>query len=188
MQIPEGDIQAYLFDCDGTLANSMPIHFLAWQQALKPWGCEFPERLFYQWAGRSTAEIIILLNEMNGLEMPREELEKTRDDHYLKNLPDVKPLAHVLEYVHTGHKVLPMAVVSGSPRASVIQTLTYLGILDRFQTIVAAEDYTKGKPDPEPYLTAAKRLAIEPGKCLVFEDAQLGIDSAIAAGMKWVKV
>lgn len=188
MKLPEGDFGAYLFDCDGTLADSMPLHYLAWQEALKPWNCAFPEKLFYQWAGRPTVEIIHKLNEMNGLSMTPESIETVRDLHYLKNLPNVQPLAHVVEHVHEALGRIPMAVVSGSPHASVVKTLTYLGIKNHFNAIVAAEDYKKGKPNPEPFLTAATRLGIAPERCLVFEDAQLGIDAAVAAGMSWVDV
>ncbi|MEO6829496.1 MAG: HAD family phosphatase, partial [Acidobacteriaceae bacterium] len=79
-------------------------------------------------------------------------------------------------------------VVSGSPRTSIIKTLKFLGIRDKFAEVIGAEDYERGKPHPEPFLLAAKRLNIPPSRCLVFEDADAGIESAKAAGMSWVKV
>ncbi|MDR3608751.1 MAG: HAD family phosphatase [Oligoflexia bacterium] len=188
MKLPEGAFDAYLFDCDGTLAHSMPIHYQAWKEVLAPWNCEFPETLFYEWAGRPTEAIIHSLNEIHQLKMPFKAIDQERDRLYFEYLPKVQPVAEVIEHVHDGFGRIPMAVVSGSPRASVIKTLTYLGIEDRFGAIVGAEDYSKGKPHPEPFLTAAKRLGVAPNRCLVFEDAQLGIQSAIAANMSWVKV
>jgi beta-phosphoglucomutase-like phosphatase (HAD superfamily) len=90
--------------------------------------------------------------------------------------------------IHAHHGKIPFAVVSGSPRASVKKTLGVLGLLDLFPVIVGAEDTPKGKPHPDPFLLAAKKLGVDPKKCLVFEDGELGIKSAEAAGMKWVRV
>ena len=80
------------------------------------------------------------------------------------------------------------AIVSGSPRDNVQKTLRALGLIDRFDVLVCAEDYAHGKPDPEPFLTGAKLLQVAPEHCLVFEDADAGIASAKAAGMQWVRV
>jgi HAD superfamily hydrolase (TIGR01509 family) len=100
----------------------------------------------------------------------------------------VKPIEEVLAEIHAHHGKIPFAVVSGSPRASVKKTLGVLGLLDLFPVIVGAEDTPKGKPHPDPFLLAAKKLGVDPKKCLVFEDGELGIKSAEAAGMKWVRV
>jgi HAD superfamily hydrolase (TIGR01509 family) len=94
----------------------------------------------------------------------------------------------VLEHIHMSHGKIPFAVVSGSTRDSVTRSLEALGILDRFETLVCAGDYTKSKPDPEPFLIAAKRLGVAPEDCLVFEDTEMGIQAATAAGMASVKV
>jgi HAD superfamily hydrolase (TIGR01509 family) len=94
----------------------------------------------------------------------------------------------VLAEIHAKHGDIPFAVVSGSTRESVTKSLTALGILDLFETLVCAGDYAHGKPAPEPFLLAASRLGVAPEKCLVFEDAEAGIQSAIAAGMAWVRI
>jgi HAD superfamily hydrolase (TIGR01509 family) len=86
------------------------------------------------------------------------------------------------------HGKIPFAVVSGSPRESVIKTLTVLGILDLFDALVCAGEYTHGKPAPDPFLIAAEKLGVPAEACLVFEDADLGIEAAVAAGMQWVKI
>jgi HAD superfamily hydrolase (TIGR01509 family) len=94
----------------------------------------------------------------------------------------------VLEHIDLSHGKIPFAVVSGGNRESVTNSLTTLGILDKFDTLVCSEDYVKPKPDPEPFLTAAQRLGVAPADCLVFEDTEMGIQAATAAGMASVKV
>ena len=186
--IPPGDFQAYLFDLDGTVADSMPVHFLAWSQAVTEAGGTFPEDLFYAWGGIPLLRTVEMLNERLGYAMKPADVVHRKESLYLAMLDRVKPVAAVLEHVHARHGSIPLAIVSGSPRDSVIRTLTTLGLLDRFDTLVGAEDYTQGKPHPEPFLTAARRLGVAPKDCLVFEDADAGIEAAQAAGMTWVRV
>ena len=186
--LPPGDFKAYLFDCDGTVADSMPLHYIAWKRALGEWGAVFPEDLYYAWGGRPVKEIIVSLNEMQHLNMPVAQVAERKEEFYLEVLPQVKPVPEVLEHVLEAYGRIPTAVVSGSPRDAVEATLVALGILDRFDTLVCAGDYARGKPDPEPFLMAAERLGVPPGDCLVFEDAALGIESATRAGMASVKV
>jgi len=188
LKIPDKIFAAYLFDCDGTIADSMPLHYKAWLKALSRWSGEFPLPLFYAWAGRPTKMIVALLNEKYGLSMPPDIIDREREEAYLESLHLIEPIDDILAHVNFGHGRIPMAVVSGSPRDSVIKTLNYLGILDRFELIVGAEDYSHGKPHPEPFLKAAAGLGVNPAECLVFEDADLGVESAIAAGMSWVKL
>jgi len=94
----------------------------------------------------------------------------------------------VLEHIESSHGQIPFAVVSGSTRDSVTSSLEVLGLLDKFETLVCAGDYERSKPDPEPFLIAAKRLGVSPEDCLVFEDTEMGIQAATAAGMASVKV
>ncbi|KUJ65011.1 haloacid dehalogenase [Streptomyces albus subsp. albus] len=188
ISLPPGEFGAYLFDCDGTVADSMPLHYLAWQQALDEWGCEFPEDLFYAWGGRPVTEIIDSLNEGQGLAMPAEVVARRREDLYREFLPRLTAVPGVLRHIEDAHGRLPFAVVSGSTRDSVTASLTTLGLLDRFDTLVCAGDYVKAKPDPECFLLAAERLGVPPESCLVFEDTEMGIQAATAAGMASVRV
>jgi HAD superfamily hydrolase (TIGR01509 family) len=188
LELPEGLFAAYLFDCDGTIVDSMPLHYVAWKKALGEWNVDFEERLFYAWGGMPVVEIIRSLNEMHGVNMPVEETHHRKEGLYYEMLGDLKAVPEVLEHVHASHGTIPFAVVSGSTRESVVKSLEILGILDKFDTLVCAGDYAKGKPDPEPFLLAAERLGIDPARCLVFEDTEMGIQSATAAGMKSVKV
>ena len=188
LDIPAGAFRAYLFDCDGTLADSMPLHYIAWKKALAEWNCDYPEKLFYSWGGKPVRKIIADLNEMHGLHMPVDELAARKEALYLAQLPQLKAIPPVLEQVLAQYGRIPLAVVSGSRRDSVIGSLTALGLLDKFDTLVCAEDYTHGKPAPDAFLLAAERLSVEPSACLVFEDTDLGIDAATAAGMASVRV
>ncbi|QOC91326.1 HAD family hydrolase [Micromonospora craniellae] len=188
LPLPLGEFQAYLFDCDGTIVDSMPLHYTAWRQALDEWKCAFPEDLFYAWAGRPTLDIVDALNQQQGLNMPVDTVVARREEHYQRLLPTAAGIPGVLHHIEAAHGRIPFAVVSGSTREAVTASLDALGILDRFDVLVCAGDYTRPKPDPEPFLRAAELLGVSPHACLVFEDADLGIEAAVAAGMAAVRV
>jgi beta-phosphoglucomutase family hydrolase len=188
LKLPEGSFGAYLFDCDGTIADSMPLHYLAWKKALGEWNCAFDERLFYEWGGMPVVEIISTLNQRHGLTMPVETVSRRKENLYFELLPQLKAVPEVLEHIKAEHGRIPFAVVSGSTRESVVASLASLQLLDRFETLVCAGDYKKSKPDPEAFLLAAARLGVAPERCLVFEDTEMGILAARAAGMRSVKV
>jgi HAD superfamily hydrolase (TIGR01509 family) len=188
LTLPAGVFHAYVFDCDGTIADSMPLHYVAWTQALSEWKCEFPEPLFYSLGGTPTPEIIAKLNQRYGLAMPVEAVARRKEALYLANISQLTAVPEVLEQIELNHGRIPLAVVSGDNRETVTASLSTLKLLDRFETLVCAGDYQRGKPDPEPFLIAAERLGVAPRDCLVFEDTDLGIQAATAAGMAWVKV
>ncbi len=188
LKIPTGAFRAYLFDCDGTIADSMPLHYIAWSKALAEWNCPFDEELFYAWGGKPLAEIIATLNAMHGLNMPVDVVAEHKENYYYAMLPQLEPVAEVLEHIHAMHGRIPFAVVSGSSRESVSRSLSTLHLLDKFDLVVGSEDYERSKPAPDAFLTAATRLGVAPRDCLVFEDTALGIDAATAAGMASVRV
>ncbi len=188
LKIPQGSFEAYLFDCDGTIADSMPLHYRAWKKALGEWNCEFSEELFYSWGGMPIVEIIATLNERRGLNMPVEILSRRKESIYFELLPELKAVPEVLEHIEAQHGRIPFAVVSGSTKESVTASLVALKLLDRFNAFVCAGDYEKSKPDPEAFLLAAAKLDVPPEACLVFEDTEMGIQAATAAGMASVKV
>ncbi len=188
LTLPAGDFRAYLFDCDGTIVDSMPLHYIAWTTALAEWGCPFPEDLFYAWGGKPAAEIIAILNGMNWLQMPVEQVAARKEEMYFDLLPQLQTIPEVLEHIEAQHGRIPFAVVSGGRRTSVLRSLSAVHLLDRFQIIVGAGDYTHSKPAPDCFLLAAERLGVAPADCLVFEDTDLGIQAATAAGMASVRV
>jgi beta-phosphoglucomutase family hydrolase len=188
LPLPAGEFRAYLFDCDGTIVDSMPLHFIAWTKALAERNCPFDEELFYAWGGRPVREIVSALNEMHGLQMPVEEVSNRKESLYYEMLPQLQAIPEVVEHIDAQQGRIPFAVVSGSNRESVVKSLTTTKLLDRFQTIVASEDYTRSKPAPDAFLLAAERLGVDPADCLVFEDTEMGLAAAAAAGMKAVRV
>ncbi len=188
LQLPPGTFQAYLFDCDGTIADSMPLHYIAWSKALAEHNCALSEELFYAWGGVAVTEVVARLNKQQGLHMSAEEVADRKERYYLKSLPELKAIPEVLEQIEANHGRIPLAVVSGSTRDSVTASLSALNLLDRFDALICAGEYKNGKPNPEPFLLAAAKLGIPPTSCLVFEDADLGIQAATAAGMASVKV
>ena len=188
LKLPEGWFKAYLFDCDGTIVDSMPLHYIAWKKALAEQGCEFDEGLFYEWGGIPIVEIVSLLNKKHGLKMPAEKVATRKESIYFELLPQLKAVPEVVEHIDAQFGRIPFAVVSGSTRDSVIASLSTVKLLDKFNALVCAGDYEKSKPDPEAFLLAAKNLGVTPGSCLVFEDTDMGIQAATAAGMASVKV
>ncbi len=188
LDIPKGDFEGYIFDCDGTLADSMPLHYRAWLAALKEHEAEFPEALFYELGGTPTQQIIMILNERHGTNMDPETTARNKESLYIGMLAEIQPIEPVVNFVHEYYGKRPLAVASGGHRAIVMKTLEGLGILDRFDAIIGAEDYRRGKPAPDPFLAAARKLNVNPRKCLVFEDTRLGCMAAEAAGMQWVLV
>jgi beta-phosphoglucomutase-like phosphatase (HAD superfamily) len=188
LKLPEGSFKAYLFDCDGTIADSMPLHYIAWRNVLAEWDCEFGEEIFYAWGGMPVTEIISTLNQRHGLKMPVETVSRRKEELYFAALSELRAVPEVLEHIEDQYGRIPFAVVSGSTRDSVVASLESLAILDRFDTLVCAGDYERSKPDPEPFLTAARRLGVAPEFCLVFEDTDMGVQAATAAGMASVKV
>ena len=188
LPLPAGTFRAYLFDCDGTIVDSMPLHYIAWKTALAEWSCTFDEGLFYSWGGKPVDEIISTLNAMQGLSMPVAVVAKRKEGLYYNLLPQLKAIPEVLEHIEAQHGRIPFAVVSGGHVSSVTRSLTTVNLLDRFKTIVGAEDYVNSKPAPDGFLLAAERLGVEPRDCLVFEDTELGIEAATSAGMASVRV
>jgi beta-phosphoglucomutase family hydrolase len=188
LKLPAGDFRAYIFDCDGTIVDSMPLHYRAWKAALAEWNCEFPEELFYSWGGKPVREIIAELNQMHGINMPIDSLATRKEALYLAQLPSLKAIPEVVEHIHAQFGRIPLAVASGSRKDSVAGSLTAVGLLDKFEVIVTAGEYKHAKPAPDCFLLAAERLGVAPKDCLVFEDTQLGIQAATAAGMASVLV
>lgn len=179
---------AFLFDFDGTVADTMPAHFHAWNEALEVYGLELSHEQHQEWAGRPTREILKLLSERHRVHLPVEDFLKAKEKIYFGNLDQVKEIIPVVEIIQASYGKIPMALVSGSRRKPIETTLEKLRMSHYFSLIVAAEDYQNGKPAPDCFLKAAKSLNVRPEECLAFEDADLGIRSALAAGMKVLKV
>jgi beta-phosphoglucomutase family hydrolase len=187
MDLPDY-IQGLIFDCDGTIADTMPLHYQAWITALGEYGVDFPEALFYEMAGIPTPKIVELLNDRHGHQMPVEATATRKDFLYEQMIPKVTEIAPVVEIVKQYHGKLPMAVATGGSRGVVTKTLNSLGLMHFFQTLVTADDVVHGKPAPDIFLEAARRIGVPPGHCCGFEDAELGLQSIRSAGMLAVDI
>jgi beta-phosphoglucomutase family hydrolase len=182
LEIPP-HIKALVFDCDGTIADTMPLHYRAWVEALREHEAEFPEAMFYEMAGIPTVRIIELLNERHGYAIPVQEAADRKESLYVALVDEVEPIEPVVRLVKAYAGRLPMAVATGGTRAICSKTLRSLHLLEHFREIVTADDVTHGKPAPDIFLEAARRLGVAPAECYAFEDADLGLQSARAAGM-----
>jgi HAD superfamily hydrolase (TIGR01509 family) len=179
---------AIIFDCDGTLTDSMPVHYLAWRSTLARYGIEFPEARFYELAGVPTDRIIELLASEQQVAVNAQSVAAEKEAGFVELLHLLKPIDVVLDVAEHFRGRLPMAVASGGVRDVIVQQLRHIGCADWFDTIVAAEDTVRHKPFPDVFLEAARRLDVQPERCLVYEDADLGIAAARAAGMEWIDV
>lgn len=182
------DHDALLFDCDGTLADTMPAHYRAWLEVTEPHGIEFDEDRFYSLGGRPTRDIVATLFAEVGLAVDVDHAAGVKERSFLAQLDRILPIDPVVDVVHRSRGRVPMAVVTGGYQDVCRRILARVGIADCFDTIVASEDTTRHKPDPEPFLEAARRLGARPERCVVWEDSGLGIEAARRAGMHWIDV
>jgi len=179
---------ALLFDCDGTLADTMPAHYRAWLELTEPHGIEFDEDRFYSLGGRPTRDIVATLFAEVGLAVDVDHAAGVKERSFLAQLHRILPIDPVVDVVRRSRGRVPMAVVTGGYQDVCRRILARVGIADCFDTIVASEDTTRHKPDPEPFLEAARRLGARPERCVVWEDSGLGIEAARRAGMHWIDV
>ena len=181
-------ISALIFDCDGTLTNSMPVHYVCWRKTMARHGIEFDEERFYALGGMPSDKIVSLLAAEAGLVLDAALVAAEKEQAFLDTLHLLEPIAAVVEIArqHRGHK--KMAVASGGFRQVVDRQLAQIGVTDWFDTIVTAEDTERHKPDPDVFLEAARRLGVPPQECEVYEDSELGFEAARRAGMRCVDV
>lgn len=182
------DFDGLIFDCDGTLIDSMPAHYHAWLAALAPVGIELPEARFYGLAGMPTSRIAELLVRESQVDADPQQLSARKEENFLQSLSLTRPIDKVIEIVLEFHGRRPMAVASGGFRRVILRQLDHLGITDRFDAIVTAEDTQRHKPNPDVFLEAARRLQVPADRCCVYEDAELGFEAARRAGMACVDV
>lgn len=175
--------KALIFDLDGTLADTMPVHFWAYKNILKDYGIDFTPELLVALAGIPAVETIEKLNELFGTKMNAEEIGHLKEDEYEKIMHKMKPIVPVVELVKKYHGKMPMAVGTGGYNRLAWKTMEILGLERYFDVLVSSNDVTHPKPHPETFLKCAELLNVAPADCEVFEDADLGIQAAKAGGM-----
>ena len=181
-------IQGLVFDCDGTIADTMPLHQKAWEAACARYGHEFPWELHVKYAGVPTLRIMEILNAEYGYRLPLPEAAELKERLFLDHLPEVRPIEPVVRYVRHYADRLPIALATGGNRTNCTAILEALGLLHRFKALVTADDVPRGKPAPDIYLRAAELIGVPPERCAAFEDAEMGLQAARAAGMHVIDI
>ena len=185
---PMREIKGIIFDCDGTLADTMPLHWKAWQRVTQKHGLHFPEDRFYALGGVPSRDIFKMLCEEQGKSLDCLALSREKEDAYLPFLPAVKPIQVVVTVAEANHGKLPMAVASGGMKHIIEQVLEHLRIRHYFDAIVTSEDVKHQKPAPDIFLEAARRIGADPRHCRAYEDTELGLEAIRAAGMEGIDV
>jgi beta-phosphoglucomutase len=189
MRMAGSDRLGVLWDVDGTLVDTAELHFQAWVRLAREIDAPFTRDDFAATFGWRNPEII---PKLFGLHSPKDidALGQRKEDYYraeaakgLDLLPGVAELVRALDSAGIGQ-----AVGSSAPRSNIELILDMCGLKSILKHVVAMEDTARGKPDPQVFLLAAKKLGIEPAKCVVFEDAPVGVRAAKAGGMKAVGV
>jgi HAD superfamily hydrolase (TIGR01509 family) len=181
--------KALIFDCDGTVAHTMPLHWRAWQSVTSRYGIDFPETRFYALGGVPGRNILKMLFEEQGIrDLDPLAVAKEKEAAYLEFLHEVRPVEPVVEIARRHRGVLPMAIATGGSRPGIPTVLRHLGIYDWFGAIVTSEDVVRQKPAPDIFLEAARQLGVDPAHCRGFEDTDLGMESIRAAGMEAIDV
>jgi HAD superfamily hydrolase (TIGR01509 family) len=186
LTLPTDGFDAVIFDCDGTLVDSMPAHFEAWCEALALYGAGgvFKEDVFLAMGGRPTRDIVVELNDEYGLHLDPEAVALAKREAFLKRLETITLIDEVAAFAESLRGKVPMAIASGGGRMVVEKTLRIVGVSDWFDEVVTADDVTEGKPAPDVFLKASRLLGVVPSKCLALDDAPAGILAAQRAGMQ----
>ena len=182
------EIKALIFDCDGTLADTMPLHWLAWQAITSRHNVIFPEDRFYALGGVPSRHILQMLREEQRLSIDPIAVSREKEEEYLKLMAQVGPIHEVVEIAKEHAGKLPMAVASGGTKPVIEKVLRHLEIRDLFGAVVTSEDVVHQKPAPDIFLEAARRLGVAPENCRAYEDTDLGLTAIRTAGMDAVDV
>lgn len=195
LDIPAGDFAGYIFDLDGTLVDTMPLHYRAWDMAMRKAGLDAPldEELFYSLGGVPTKRVAELIAAHYGITVDVHAVFHHKESLFVELQKDAKLIEPVVEIARRMSLTHPVSVASGGPREIVRGMLELSGLASLFNhndyhLVITPEDVEHGKPAPDMFLLAARRMGVPAEKCLVFEDAEPGMRAAEAAGMKWVRV
>lgn len=190
LKIPNQTFAGYIFDCDGTLADSMPLHYKAWSTAFQKHGAkfDFTWELFYSMAGTGLRHSIEILNQRFNDSLDPSAVLKTQHQVMEEHFHTLQPIETVVSLAQEYSEHTPISVASGGGRNHVHITLGIIGVADIFDIVVTQDDVKNSKPAPDLFILAAEKMGVSPRECLVFEDSPLGIEAANRAGMQSVFV
>lgn len=175
--------KALIFDLDGTLSDSLPVHIASWHSVCEKLKCTFDERILVEMTGAPTILFAERIKREQNLEIDADAIVELKQKEFRKNINKIKPHAAVIRLMRNAHGKIPMAVGTGASRASALLQMKELGIEHLFDCIVTADDVENHKPEPDTFLKCAEAMQVEPQFCQVFEDGKLGMQSAKTAGM-----
>ncbi len=185
---PEKRYAGYIFDCDGTLADSMPLHYGAWADTVRKYGGQMPEDLFYALGGWPSDKMVEFLNERFGTSLVPKIVADEKEQLYVQRIDTIRPISEVADFARQVAAFAKVSVASGGILPVVTRTLEAIGFKDFFSVIVTSEQVKRGKPFPDMFLEAAGRMGVPPSDCLVLEDSPAGFEAAISAGMDYAVV
>ncbi|BAV09990.1 haloacid dehalogenase superfamily, subfamily IA, variant 3 with third motif having DD or ED/haloacid dehalogenase superfamily, subfamily IA, variant 1 with third motif having Dx(3-4)D or Dx(3-4)E [Filimonas lacunae] len=180
---------AFLYDCDGTLADNMQAHKDSYVKVAKSYGLDMDAAIIDELAGYPTVLVVKEINNRYGTNFDPVEFATTKSRVFFEEyIEKTLPIDFVVAHLKAHHGKVKIGVVSGGSRRTVSKTLTVLGIFDLIEVMVCAGETPNGKPFPDPFLKAAEELGIAPERCIVFEDGEPGVQAATAAGMQSIRV
>jgi beta-phosphoglucomutase-like phosphatase (HAD superfamily) len=177
------EARGLIFDLDGTIADTMPVHFTVYRDILKEYGVDFTPQLFDTLAGVPAVETFVKLNELFGLTLDAREMGRYKELEYEKKMHLIRPIEPVMEVIRSYYGRLPLSVGTGGYHRLAWKTLEIVGLDSMISILVSSENVTHHKPHPETFLKCAEMMGVEPRYCHVFEDGRLGIEAARTAGM-----
>lgn len=181
--------KAFLYDCDGTLADNMEAHKAAYQKAAAAYGIALDTGIIDELAGWPTVAVAAEISKRYQTPLDPKRFGTEKSAIFFRDyIEHTLPIPHVADHLRQHAGKVRIGVVSGGVRKTVTKTLTVLGLIPLVEILVCAGETPKGKPHPDPFLEAASQLGVAPEECLVFEDGDPGVQAAIAAGMDWVRI
>ena len=184
----KGDYQAFLYDCDGTLADNIMAHKSSYRAVASRYGIDLDTDIVDELAGWPTVLVANEISKRYTVQLPDSFASEKSTEFFDQFIEDTKPVEFVAQHLINHVGKVRIGVVSGGSRKTVEKTLTVLGLLPYVEVLVCAGETERGKPFADPFLAATQFLNVDPAKCMVFEDGVPGVEAAIAAGMDWVRV
>ncbi len=189
LKITDKGFKAFLYDCDGTLADNMQAHKDSYVKVAATYGIELDTAIIDELAGWPTVKVAAEISNRYGVAFDAIAFADAKSKVFFTDFMEgTKPIDFVYRHLIEHAGKIRIGVVSGGSRRTVQRTLETLGIWDKVEVLVGAGDTVHGKPAADPFLLAAKQLDVEPDQCMVFEDGEAGVMAAIAAGMQWVRI
>lgn len=179
---------ALIFDLDGTLADTMPLHLKAWEITAQQFGFNFDFDLFYSRGGIPTKQTAELIAQTQNCPLDIDAVVTYKKQAYLSIRDDLGVIAETQDLVLKNNGRLPVGIATGSCREDALFTLDKIGLNQFIDALVSADDVHNYKPAPDTFAKVAEQFKVDPARCLAFEDTKIGYQSATAAGMHCLMV